>query len=267
MNTRTRYIVGSILSAGMLAAATLPASAALRVGVDGNATTNASLDVHVKLDNAARTKADAQINARIAALHLLKTRIGEMKRVSTSQKSSLIATLDTSITDMETLKAKIDADTDGATLKTDIQSITKSYRIYVLVMPQGRITAAGDRVLNIAAEMTDLSAKLQARIDAVPAGTDTTAWKTALADYNSKVLDATAQANAAIAEVAVLKPDNGDQMVFQANNKALQDARSKIKLAMKDLKTARQDAGTIVKALGKVKVQTSTSTSTSTTAQ
>ena len=46
---------------------------------------------------------------------------------------------------MNTLQSQIDADAAAdatSSLKTDIQSITKSYRIFALVIPQGTIEAA-----------------------------------------------------------------------------------------------------------------------------
>lgn len=257
----------SLAAAAIIGASTLPASAALmRDDLKANAMTDGkTTGMSIRLDTAGRTKADAQINARVKALTALSTRINEMQRVSTNQKASLTATLQAAISEMNALKAKIDADTDGATLKADIQSITKSYRIYLLVLPQGRITAAADRIITTVGLMNDLSAKLQTRITtAQTAGQDVTAMNASLVDMNAKTADATVQANAAITLIANLQPDNGDQTVFQSNQAALKDARAKIKLATQDLQTARKDAGTIVKALKNVKVKASATTSTQT---
>ena len=80
-------------------------------------------------------------------------------------KQALSANITTQITGLATLKAKIDADTDGTTLKTDMQSITDAYRVFALVLPQGRIAAAADREVTLVSMMSTL-ARAQARIQA-----------------------------------------------------------------------------------------------------
>lgn len=257
---RTKLYVTILTSVVLMAASTLPASAMLRSDLTVQAETNKAA-VNVKLDTAGRTKALAQIDTRIKALSVLQARINEMQRVSASQKTSLNATLQTAIGEMTTLKAKIAADTDNAVLKADIQSITKSYRIYLLVLPQGRITAAADRIMGTSAILTELAGKLQVRItEAQAAGKDTTALTASLTDMNAKIADANVQANAAITLIANLKPDNGDKAVFEANQKALKDARAKIKLGTTDLQAARKDAGSIIKGLSAMNIKASTNT-------
>lgn len=257
---KTKLYITTLTSAALLTVSALPASAALRSDLNMEAETTKAA-VNIKLDTAGRTKALAQIDARIKALSALETRINEMQRVSASQKASLNATLQTAVDEMTSLKAKITADTDAAALKADIQSITKSYRIYLLVLPQGRITAAADRIMGTSTLLTELAGKLQVRItEAQTAGKDTTAFTANLTDMNAKIADANVQANAAITLIANLKPDNGDKTVFEANQKALKDARAKIKLGTADLQAARKDAGSIVKGLASFKLTSPSNT-------
>src|SRR5579872_967763 len=247
MNNKKLYAFSLGASIIMAAALVLPASA---IGLSGS----------VSLDLNARSKADTQIEARITALNSLESRINEVTKVSSSEKTSLDANIQASLNAMTALKTKIDADTDNITLKADIQSITKSYRIYVLVLPQGRITAAADRIMTIAGLFGDLSAKLQTRITAAQtAGQNVTALNVSLSDMNAKTADANIQAQAAVSEISSLTPDNGNQSVYQSNQTALSDARAKIKTAIADLKTARQDAGSIIKALVAIKASTGAS--------
>jgi hypothetical protein len=262
MNTKKLLTISSATAVVLMAATSLSASAAA-LGVNASTSVSAS----AKLDTSAQAKADVAITARITALNDLKTRIDQMQKVSDSEKTSLNNNIDVSVTDMINLKAKIDADTDNVTLKADIQSITKSYRIYLLILPQGRITAAGDRIMTIVGLLNDLSTKLQTRIGQIQASSkDVTALDASLTDMNSKTSDANLQAQAAINELANLQPDNGDKTVFASNQAAIKDARSKIKTAIADLKTARQDAGSIVKTILATKITTSASTNTSTSA-
>jgi len=250
------FVTTAATSALLFAASTLPAYALLgsKLGVNVNASTTVS----VQIDTAAKTRADAQIDARVKTLTALMTRVDGMARVTVSQQTSLKATIQSAIADMTTLKAKIDADTDNVALKADIQLITKSYRIYMLVMPEANIMAAADRIITTADTLTELSAKLKVRIDAAAAsGANVTALTASLADMNAKIADAKVQANAAISEVTVLKPDNGDKTVFASNLAAMKDARSKIRAGIQDLSAARRSAGGMVGKVTSMKAKAS----------
>ena len=120
----------------------------------------------------------------------------------------------------------------------------------MLVMPQGTILAAADRVATTADLMTALDTKLDARItEASTTGKDVTALKAASVDLKAKLEAAKTDAASAVTLSATLKPDNGDATIMAANKKAMDDARAKIKSAQDALKTARKDAETIVKGL------------------
>ena len=211
-----------------------------------------------------KTRAEKEISNRITDLNKLIARIQAMKHVSDANKTTLVASVQTQITILTTLKTKIDADTDVTILKTDVQSITKSIRIYMLVMPQIFIAAASDRLLDVSADMTTVGTLLSARItEAKTAGKNTSDLDAALADYTAKIADANVQAQAAISATVSLTPDNGDKTKAEANTAALKAARAQLEAGTKDLKTARKDAETIVKGLKAfgIKVQT-TATST-----
>jgi len=198
----------------------------------------------------AKMHADQELDRRVASLNALAARVNDMKRITDAQKSSLTMSINDQVTVLATLKAKIDADTDVAALRTDIQSITKSYRIYALILPQASLVAAADRAMTVASSMSALSGKLQSRISTLQAsGTDVTALQAAYADFNLKIADANTQANAAVTEVVSLKPDNGDKTVMAANIAALKDARKKVQVAQQDFVAARKDAETIVKGI------------------
>ena len=209
-------------------------------------------------------RADEEITRRITALTDLSTRVGAMARLSANEQESLSTTIESQIAALSALKAKISADeaaNSTTTLKTDVQSIITSYRIYMLVLPQGAIEAAADRILTISGIMSDLSAKFSSRISAAAtAGNNVSSSQAALADMNAKIADANTQVQAANTEVASLTPDNGSSTLMQANTAALQDARAKIVASQHDLIAARADAMTIVKALAGYKVSANATT-------
>lgn len=242
-----------VLGAGMPALAldaTVGTQAAVGVSA-GGATAGAKVSAAMQARiTKGKERADQEIDRRINALNELSTKIQAMTKVSDSVKSSIGGTVTAEIGDLTSLKGKIDTDADIDALKTDIKSITQSYRIFMLVIPQGRITVAADKVNTVGASLTDLAGKLQTRISAAQsAGTDVTAMNTSLSDMNAKVTDASVQANAAVSAVASLTPDNGDKTKMQSNNAALKDARAKLKAAATDIEAARKDAHSIAQAL------------------
>ncbi len=240
---------------------TIPAFA---LGISGNAkatVTGAGVNAHAGAsangtapnvnitagtDAQIQARAAKEIDKRIEDLNALKTRIAGMKRLTSDAKATMTATITTEISVLTSLKTKISTET-GEALKTDAKSITGSYRVYMLVMPQARIIVAADKELSIADMMATLSGKLQTRISAkASAGADVTALQKSLTDMNAKIADAKVQAQAAITLVANLTPDQNDKTKMEANKKALTDARAKLKAAHEDLKDARELALSIV---------------------
>jgi hypothetical protein len=232
-------------------------------------------NVEKRVDAAVNT-ANHQIEARIDALNKLASRISEMKNVSDAQKATISTEVQTQIGDLNALLTKIQSEASSTTnfssttaFRTDVKSITDGYRIYALVIPQGSILSAVDRVNTLATSMTTLSAKLQARISAAQtAGIDVTSLNAALADLNAKVADAKTQATAAAAKVSGLTPDNGDKTVAASNAAAIKAGQANIRVADTDIKAAYKDAEMIVKALAgkQMKVTASTTVTTSTSA-
>lgn len=241
------------------------------VGAGAGLSAKAAANLAKTITNA-QTRADQEITRRITALNTLNTRVNAMTKISSSSQSSLSANIQTQITAMNTLQAQIASDAAAnstTSLKTDIKSITISYRIFLLIIPQGAIEAASDRVLDVASMMTTLTTQLQTRItDAQNAGNDMSVEVSALADMNTQIANANTSVNAGVAEIANLQPDNGDATVQASNTAALKDARLKVQAAQQDLTAARKDAGSIVKALTALKVSgdvSSTATASGTT--
>lgn len=190
-----------------------------------------------------KTRADAEITRRITALNLLLTKINAMKRLTPDQKTTFTNGIQSQITSLNTLKAKIDADGDIATLRADVQSIVKAYRIFALYMPQVNIMAHADRILALIDEMNAISAKLQTRIDeAKAAGKDTSSMQSLMTDRATKLTGATTQANSAIAAVVPLTPDGypGNKTTMQSAQKMLQTARQDLVQALQDMQKIRE---------------------------
>lgn len=202
-------------------------------------------------DLAARAKerAGQEIERRVKNIEQAMERIEKMSRLSDAEKESLKASLAAQIESLGTLKESIANTTATSTLKESISSITKSYRTYALVIPKSTITAAADRALSVATQLEQFGAKLAERITAAASTSDLAAASAALTDMQSKITEARALADAAVALVKDLTPDEGDKAKMQANAQALKDAHAKVVAAQKSLADARKDAGQVIAAL------------------
>jgi hypothetical protein len=202
------------------------------------------------------TTSNANIAARLTDLNKLNTQVQAMKNESAAEKSNISAQVQTNITGLTTLQAKIDADTDASTARADAASVFTAFRIYALIVPRGYLLAGADRVTTITGLMTALSTQIQARITADQnAGKNVSTITAALADMQAKVTDAISQAAAIQSGVSGLMPDQGNATVAASNKATLETAHTNTKTAIADLTSARTDINTMLaglKALGSV---------------
>lgn len=204
-------------------------------------------------------RADNEIAARINSLNLLVARINDIKKLSTDTKNLLTTQVQSQLTALNATKTKIDADTDINTLRTDIQSIFTSYRIYALFIPKTHILVGADGILQAVSSFTDIQNRLQADIQkAQSEGKDVSALSADLSDMQFKVADAQTQANNAVNVVTPLQP----QVDMTPYKSAFQTARSALQTALHDLQAARQDAVNIIQGLKQMRVNTATPSAT-----
>ena len=193
-----------------------------------------------------KEKAYKEIDRRINALNKLIERINAVKRLTADQKSSLVSQVQAEITNLTNLKTKIAADTDLATLRADVQSIVKSYRIYALFIPKMQIVVHADRLLSIVDDFVTITDKLQTRINEEKAeGKDMGEAESLMTERSGKITDAKTQATNAINTVIPLTPDG-----YPGNKTSLQSARSMLQTARADLREAHKAAQRIRQLLG-----------------
>lgn len=205
-----------------------------------------------------KERANKEITRRIESLNKLIARIAEFKKVSATEKASLTTQVQAEVNKLTALKAKIAADTDVTTLKTDVQSIVSDYRIYALFLPKIQLLGAADRLQGTADQMSSHAAQLEVKInEKQTAGQSVTDLQTLLTDMKAKIADAKTQAQGAMDTVTPLTPEG-----FPDNKTQLQSARQKIAAGIKDLNTARQDARKIIVGLMKLGKMSSTTPTT-----
>jgi hypothetical protein len=210
--------------------------------------------------NTIDTRSGNDIAVRIRSLNSLLGRIGGMSKLSASDKSEITTEVQNLISELTTLQAKIQVDASSTPtgqagdlssttpLRMDMQSITKDYRVYALVIPQLEILGAADRAETIVTSLNTVSTKLQTRISAdQTAGDNVASLQASLSDLTAKAADAQTQAAAAISSTEALVPDQGDTTVAASNTAALKAARADIQTADSDIKAATADVQSIVK--------------------
>ncbi len=266
MTTHTLRRIGALLLASLMLPAFALAQSSLDAAVNATAQVQtpaggASVGASATVMARAKTKANQEIDRRIKALTELSARINAMNKVTAELKQNINTNIQNQANLLNTLKVKIEADTDAATLKTDVQSITQSYRVFALLMPQARIAAAADREATVIGMLADLGSKLQVRLQAAQqGGADVTVLVQALTAMGTSLGSAQTHAQAAISGSATLTPDQGDKDKMKANTTALQGAKAEIVAAQKDIVAARKEAETIIKGLRTLKVGASAST-------
>ena len=183
----------------------------------------------------------------MAALADFQSRMGSMKNLDATTKATLQAEIQTNISGLTDLRTKIDAETDLTLVQNDEKIITGGFPIYDLLIPQGWILAAADRVGVTASMMATIGTKLQTRLKTEEsAGNDITVSETSLTDVNTKITDAQAQSSAAITIVSGLKADNGDKTIAASNATSLKTAKADIQAAIVDLQNAELAMKTIM---------------------
>jgi len=235
--------------------ANVNANAEVRTNAGAGATLSATTTARMEK---ARTRAAQEIERRIESLTKINVRIGGVTKISDQFKANLNTNIQNQITALTALKVKIDGDTDLNTLKTDVQSITKSYRIFALIMPQTHIAAMADRTATAINIMIGIGNKLQARLTEMQnAGADVSALIATLSDMGAKISDAQAKAQAAVDVTATLVPDDGDKDKMAANKAALTEGRDNLKEAHQDLVDARKYITTILKGIRELSASSS----------
>jgi hypothetical protein len=184
--------------------------------------------------DALKARGDFEVDRRLRTLSDLTRRVQNATHLTAANRDALTAQLAAETSGLTALKAKIDADTDLATLRADLRSIVSQYRVYLLMDPKVHLVIAADRALAAA----DAFDKVFARLDGKP-GVD----QAKLADAKAKVAEARSLAGAVPGSVIPLQPPD-----YPGNRPTLESARDHLRTARQDLRAARAEVGQLVAA-------------------
>jgi hypothetical protein len=134
------------------------------------------------------SKADTLIVNRLDSLNTLLNRVQNDTRLTASEKSSQTAEIQQDVSSLTALKAKIDADTDVATARTDAKSIITNYYIYAVFEPKVRLLITLNNLLTTTGYIQALVPQLQNLINTLKAqGKDTSQIQPLLDDISSQL--------------------------------------------------------------------------------
>lgn len=181
----------------------------------------------------------------------LTTRIGKVNagaRLSSGDKSTVLATLNHDLGGMQSLKTKIAADTSVTGALADYRSIYTEYRVYAVGLQQSYIAAAADGVTGRAIpKLQSAASKITAAFAAHPSKV-TPALQAQLADMKAKIADAVTKTSGLSAAALAVTPS-----AYNANHSVITADRAAARAAVADSKAAVQDGRAIIKALKALK--------------
>lgn len=238
MNKRTiTIIISLLLSFGGVGVAHALTAVPPRVPADSASTSTSNQQA--RLANI-KSKGDAEINRRIKTLNEFASKLSAAAKLSSADKTSLSAEVNSEISGLTALKTKLDAETtlDGAI--ADAKSIISDYRVYALVAPKVMLVKTADDEIVVQTKLTALAAKLQSRISsAQSSGKNVTSLQANLSDMNTQINAASAISTSVESKVIVLQPTdyNSDHSVLNGYRDQLQTARTDDQNAINDAKT------------------------------
>lgn len=133
-------------------------------------------------------RANTMIDQRITSLNTLLSRVQNDTRLSSADKATLTGNITTMISNLQSLKAKIAADTTLDAARADAKSIVNSYHIYATFEPQTRLLTIISNLQTTATNITNLVPQLQTLSNTLKSqGKDTSAIDTAITDINTQL--------------------------------------------------------------------------------
>ena len=249
MNSFTRFAATAVATSALAAGAALPAQAQTARTAAAFGTTTAANSISTGTGAGTGLKAEqasttARIDGRLETLHALSMAVGNAKHLTAADHSTLSSLIDSDISGLTSLRAKVAGETTVAAVRADATAMVDDYRVYMLVAPKVHLTNVFDIESAAASALQKAHDRLAARVARAPGG-GTAAEKDALADMQAQIQAAQQADSGRVATLLGIQPGpNAD--AIQGALKPLVDAA---KDARKDLVQARTDAKKVVTAL------------------
>lgn len=225
----------------------LLACAALAVGATAAVTPAAFADTSSSSSTLSniKSRAAAAITTRTTALQSAISAAQSNKFLTSSDRTTILATLNSDLSGLNALAPVIQADSTVAQARTDYQSIFTKYRVFALALPQARFAAAADDLTGtVTTRLTDAQTRLEKLLAGPDASKDSSTVQAAMTDLGSRISGIASDTNGLSATVLAFTPSD-----WNANHELLSPAKTKLQDARSDAKSARQDIKTVVQAI------------------
>jgi hypothetical protein len=180
------------------------------------------------------SRGTAEINRRLTVLASLTSKVSTTTKLTAADKTTLATELTTETSGLTQLKAGLSADTTVSAAKAAAQTIFTDYRVFALIVPKVYLVQTADQQQTVAAKLTALAIKLQAKV-----GTSAS-----VAAMTTEVQAANTISSSIESKVVVLQPSD-----YNTEHTILSGDRDQLKTAQADLKLALSDAQSLISTL------------------
>jgi hypothetical protein len=192
-----------------------------------------------------QSRGTSEINRRVSNLQAALTKLSASTKLSAADKDALTTQINLEVSGLNTLKAKLAKDTTLVDARADVASIVSDYRVYALMLPKARMASSADRFGVAEDKLKALHDKLVNEVRGSNGSADTAKdLQVRLAHMQQQIDAAKTATNGLVTQLLALKPTD-----YNANHAVLVDYRDKMKSAQEDLKSARDDAQSVVQTL------------------
>lgn len=201
-------------------------------------------NVASKITTTRKQRVLTEIDRRIMLLNEASKKVDGLTHITTTEKSTLQATINTALTNLSTLKTNINGSNNEASLATDIQTLITTHKNFSIALPQVRLLITAELMDSLANKMLEVVKKIEIRVTALhAAGKDTSSISTQILNLKAELANVKAQSNSITATVIPLASDSDSSKAI------LKTAQAKLKTSMQDLRSASQDLKEILKDL------------------
>lgn len=158
MKLRTPRVLGAVLIAGLTIGIAAPAFAA-------TTTRERSSDVSSTDIENAKARCVQAIDHRLDTMAKMQSQLDAADFVTEAHTNSLQSIINSTNSGLRNLRDGINSSEDPNEVRAMCKSIGPDYRVYLVVVPQARLTVGADRITHSQARFDDLTAKFDATAD------------------------------------------------------------------------------------------------------
>ena len=186
---------------------------------------------------AAKNLAASSIQSRLSTLHALALAVQDSKFLTPDEKSALGKKISSDISGLTMLQKKVSGATTAAAVNADETAVVDDFRVFLLLVPQVRLTDALAAEADAASTLQKADMALSDLLAKQNNG-GTSKEKSELADLHKQIAAAQAAIRDKIAMVLAIRPGPDAKAI----ETALAPAGAAVKTARTDLLKARDDA-------------------------